>query len=350
MLTAVCLATSLFLGQTDAPPGWELSKETYDRDRIQELTRKIADRTFQQIRAVIVVKSGKLLVEGYFNGAERDELHNPRSATKTIASALTGIAIAEGHLDGVEQTLGDFYELDQVEHPSREKAAVTIEQLLTMTSGFDGFDFEASSVGNEENMYPQPNWVKWILNLPMSSKFKPGETWHYFTAGVVLLGDILDKSVPGGLEKYAQEKLFGPLGITKLGWGYTPQGVPNTAGGLGLRALDLARFGQLYANHGKWGDRQVIPRAWVDHSLLGLHSTGPEGDRYGYLWWQKEYAVDGARYPVSYCSGNGGNKVFVFTDQPLVVVVTASAYNQGYMHTQVDEMMKRYVIPAVLKR
>src|SRR5262249_47415633 len=102
-------------------------------------------------------------------------------------------------------------------------------------------------------------------------------------------------------------------------------------------------------NHGKWRDQQIVPRAWVDRSMQGLHQTTGE-DRYGYLWWQKDYVVDGTRHPVSYCSGNGGNKVFVFTEQPLVVVITASAYNQAYARRQVDEMMLRYVIPAVWKR
>jgi len=114
--------------------------------------------------------------------------------------------------------------------------------LLTMSSGFDANDDDENSPGNEEKMYPTSDWVKFTLDLPMDEKRNVGEKWAYFTAGVILLGDILNKSVPEGLEKYADKKLFQPLGITKYEWQYTPQKLPNTAGGLRMSALDFARY------------------------------------------------------------------------------------------------------------
>ena len=115
-----------------------------------------------------------------------------------------------------------------------------------MSSAFNGSDAQSDSPGNEENMYPTDNWVKFALDLSMDSTKSNGQQWDYFTAGVILLGDILNKSVPEGLEKYADKKLFAPLNIKKYQWQYTPQKVANTAGGLQMTSLDYAKVGQLY--------------------------------------------------------------------------------------------------------
>jgi CubicO group peptidase (beta-lactamase class C family) len=177
-----------------------------------------------------------------------------------------------------------------------------------------------------------------------------GEKWCYFTAGVIVLGDIINKSVPGGLEKYADQKLFQPLGITKYQWGYTPQKVPNTAGGLRMSALDLAKYGQLYRNGGKWERKQVLPQSWVEKTFT-KHVPVPYGSSvfYGYLFWNTTYHVNGRPSETFFATGNGGNKIFVFKDQPLVVVITATAYAKWYMHRQADSMMERYILPAVVQ-
>ena len=324
------------------------SERSFDRSLLASLEDRIADETFKQITSVVVLYEGQLLYEQYFNGADQSTKHDPRSATKTIASAVTGIALEEGYLQSTEQTLDEFYTLSDYQNPSPLKEKVSLQNLLTMSSGFDGFDFEPESIGNEENMYPQDNWVEWTLNLPMAGR-DPGSEWAYFTAGVGLLGDILDQQVPGGLEAYTERTLFGPLGIEDYRWQQTPQGVGNTAGGLGMRARDLAKFGQLYQNGGRWQGQQVLPQSWVNESLQKHFVLPFDGLSYGYLFWHKSYQVEEKTYPVFACSGNGGNKVFVFTEIPVVVVVTARAYNQSYMHRQVDEMMDQYILPAILK-
>jgi CubicO group peptidase (beta-lactamase class C family) len=165
---------------------------------------------------------------------------------------------------------------------------------------------------------------------------------------MILLGDILHKAVPGGLEKYADKTLFVPLGIRKYEWEYTPQKVVNTAGGLKMAAPDLAKFGQLYKNGGVWNNQQIIPKNWVESSLgRQIQIPGSENEFYGYLFWNKTYRVNGRDYEVSYCSGNGGNKIFIFKDQPLVIVITATAFNMPYAHPQADRIMQRYLIPAI---
>jgi len=330
-----------------SPLDWERSAEAYDKQRLQALRTQIDRNVYKQINSVVVIKNGKLLVEEYYNGSSRAALHDPRSVGKTFASALTGIALAEGHLRGPDQPLSDFYRLRQYRNYAPAKERITLRDLLTMSSNFAGDDNDDNSPGNENNMYDRPDWVKWTLDLPVVADRRAGEQWHYFTAGAVLLGDVLNQKVPGGLEKYAAAKLFRPLNITRYRWEYTPQRVPSTAGGLRMSALDFAKFGQLYQNGGQWRGQQIIPAAWVEQSLQP-HQQTAFGDRYGYLWWNKAYTVGHRQHNTFYCSGNGGNKIFVFADLDLVVVVTASAYNQRYMHKQVDELMTQYVLPAVL--
>ncbi|HJQ68389.1 MAG TPA: serine hydrolase [Blastocatellia bacterium] len=329
--------------------GWEISNDDYDKAKFRDLNLRIAQNTFKEITSVVVIKEGKLLIEEYFNGAGRETLHDTRSVGKSFASALAGLAIRDGHIKSEDQTLREFYDLNRFANNSPKKAGVTIKSLLSMSSAFDGSDMNEDSPGNEEKMYPTGDWVKFTLDLPIDSAKVVGENWDYFTAGVVLLGDILNKSVPGGLEKYADQKLFKPLGIKKYEWQYTPQKVVSTAGGLRMSSLDLAKFGQLYKNGGLWKGEPVIPRSWVESSLTKRLKLPDEGGGfYGYLFWNGTYNVNGKQYEAFYASGNGGNKIFIFKDEPLVVVITATAYNRPYAHPQVNRMMERYILPAVI--
>lgn len=336
------------LAPVKAYDGLPVSKESFDQDKIKTLKANVEAGVFKHITSVVVIKNGKILLEEYFNNANRDSLHDVRSVGKTFASTLTGIAIKDGLLKSENQTLAEFYDLKAYDHYSPKKANTSIKELLTMSSYFDGDDSDGDSPGNEENMYPTDNWVKFTLDLPVDTvKFK-GE-WHYFTAGAMLVGSLLDKIVPEHLEKYAAAKLFKPLNITHYEWQYTPQHVVNTAGGIRMNALDFAKFGQLYKNNGLWHGKQVLPKQWVEKSLSRqIPVTGRKDEYYGYLFWNKTYQVNGKAYETSYCAGNGGNKIFVFKDQPLVVVITATAYGTAYGHIQVDKMMEDYILPAVV--
>lgn len=330
--------------------GWEISKDAYDREKIRQLNRKIGENSYKDITSVVVIKDGKLLIEEYFNGASRDTLNDTRSVGKSFASAIMGMAINDGYIKSEDQTLKDFYDLSKFANHSTKKESVTVKSLLTMSSGFDADDNDEKSPGNEENMYPTSDWVKFALDLPMDEKKEIGKNWSYFTAGVVVLGDIINKSVPEGLEKFADKKLFKPLGIKKYQWQYTPQKFPSTAGGLRMSSLDLAKFGQLYKNGGLWNGRQIIPRSWVEKTFtkyltLPFDSNG----FYGYLFWNVTFNINGKQYEAFYCTGNGGNKIFIFKDQPLVIVVTATAYNKWYQHPQVNSMMERYILAALIK-
>ncbi len=331
-----------------ANSGWTISKAPYKVSKIESLNKKIAQNRFIDINSIVVIKNNELLIEEYFNGSNRETLHNPRSVGKTIASTMLGIAIADGHLKSEQEKLSAFYNLKDFENYDPTKENISLKSLLTMSSSFLGNDDDYSSPGNEENMYPTKDWVKFTLDLPVNPDKIMEKDFEYFTAGIVVLGDIIHRSVPGGLVKYTDEKFFEPIGITKRNWQFTPQNVGNTAGGLQLRALDFAKWGQVYKNNGVWKRQQLIPKDWVEKSLdHQVTQEQVEHGSYGYLFWNNSYTVEGKEYAYSSCSGRGGNKIYIFKDIPLVVVINASAYNLPFAHLQVDQMMKRYILPAV---
>ena len=330
--------------------GWEISKDNFDKHKIKALNRKIAENRFENINGVVIIKEGKLLIEEYFNGSARDSLHDPRSVGKSIASTVMGIAIEENYIESEKALLKDFYDLKSFNNYSHKKDSISLKSLLTMSSGIQGDDNDYNSLGNEENMYPTKNWVKFALDLPMQKDSEIDKDFAYFTAGVVVLGDIIDKSVPKGLVSYADEKLFSPLGITNYQWEYTPQKVGNTAGGIRLRAIDFAKYGQLYKNKGLWDGKQILNEQWVVKSLDKQLEQSLDGGYYGYLFWNKTYSLNNKEYQVSYCSGMGGNKIFIFKDIPFVIVITSSAYNIPNAHANVDKMMIEYILPAIIEK
>ncbi|WP_407847261.1 serine hydrolase domain-containing protein [Chryseobacterium sp. KCF3-3] len=326
--------------------GWKASQEKINTEAIRTLNKKIAENRFKNITGIIVIKEGKLLLEEYFNGSGRDSLQDTRSVGKSFSSALTGIAIKDGYLKSENQKLSEFYDLKLFKNYSSQKDNVTIKSLLTMSSGFDGNDENYESPGNEENMYPTENWVKFTLDLPMTEN-PIGKNWNYFTAGVVLSGDILDKSVPHGLKNYADQKLFQPLGITNYKWQFTPQQKPSLAGGLRMKALDFAKFGQLYQNNGIWNGKTLLSKEWIKKSFTNYFPDRQDFEGYGYLFWRKVYTVGNSSYEAFQSSGNGGNKIIIFTKIPVVMVITAQAYNKPYAHSQVEKMVQEYLLPAL---
>lgn len=327
---------------------FKISTSQVDNSKIEELNRKIETQNFKNITSIVILKDGKLLLEEYFNGASRKTLHDTRSVGKSFASTILGIAIKDNYIKNEKQTLNEFYKLNTFQNYSTAKDSITLKDLLTMSSTLDGSDMNSESPGNEENMYPTKNWVEFALNLPIDKLKVANKQWDYFTAGVVVLGDIINQSVPNGLEQYSNEKLFRPLGIRKYKWQFTPQKVANTAGSLQLRSLDYAKYGQLYKNQGVWNGTQILPREWITKSL-SHQMTIPEGEYYGYLFWNKTYIVKGMTYEVYYSSGNGGNRIFIFKDFPIVVVITSTAYNMPYGNKQVDKIMQNYLIEALTK-
>jgi CubicO group peptidase (beta-lactamase class C family) len=314
------------------------SKTGFDRARIEALNTKIAEGSFKNITSIVVLRNDSLVLEEYFNGASPKTLHDTRSVGKSLTSILMGFALRDGLLKSTDVTLGELYPLAQYAHYSLAKANITLAQLLTMRSGLAGSDMDPESPGNEEKMYVSPDWVRFALDLPLADSTNSFPQWNYLTAGVVVLGDILNRVVPGGLEKYADAQLFGPLGIHHYKWQYTPQKVVNTAGGIRMRSIDLAKIGRYCAG--------ALDSSWMQRCLTPQVAFS-DREGYGYLFWNKTFRVNGRDYAASYASGNGGNKIFVFPAEGLVIVVTATAFGEGYAHSQVDRMLEGYLLGGI---
>ncbi|WP_394974855.1 serine hydrolase domain-containing protein [uncultured Croceitalea sp.] len=333
--------------------GWEISKTNFDSSKIEALNRKIAEGRFEDINGIVVIKKGELLIEEYFDNTTRDSLHDTRSVGKSFASTILGIAIEERLIKNEDAFLKDFYNLKSYKNYSTKKDSVTLKSLLTMSSGFLGDDDDDDSPGTEDKMQSTDNWVKFTLDLPMHKDKVIGRDYNYFTAGSALLGDIIHKSVPNGLVSYADKKLFAPLDITNYKWFYTPQNIGYTGGGIQLRAIDFAKYGQLYKNKGLWNGKQILSKDWVEKSLAKQVSqayAGIEDGYYGYLFWNNMYTVNGKDYEVSFSAGLGGNKIIIFKDIPFVVVITASAYDKPGAYIHIDKMMTDYILPAILDK
>jgi len=328
-----------------------------DTTLLATLAERIEDNTFQRITSVVVVLDGKLVYEGYFNGANRDTQHDIRSASKTLASMLVGLAIDRGAISGVDAKVFDFFPQRRgtIKNPDPRKDKVTIEDLMTMSSLLECDDDNEYSSGNEERMYVTEDWLGFFLGLPIKG-FPPwatkpqdspyGRSFSYCTAGVFTLGAVLEKATKRPVPDFARETLFAPLGIEKVGWQFSPLGLTQTGGGTRLRSRDLAKLGLLNLDGGRWHGRQVIPEKWVETSTAA-HVQASDTDTYGYLWWRRDFEAKGKKYPAFYMSGNGGNKVVVVPSAKLVAVITSTNYNTRGMHQQTDKLLTDYILAAL---
>ena len=319
------------------------------------MDNKVSAGEFKKITSILFARNGRLVYERYFDGSE-SSLRNTRSATKTIASILVGIAIDKGFLESVTAPVLSFFSDKQpVKNPDPRKDKITVEDLLTMSSILECDDSNQFSRGNEERMYVIEDWIKFTLDLPVKGfpgwTTKPtdspyGRSFSYCTAGAVTVGGILERATKTPLVEFAKKYLFDPLGISSAEWQYTPLGSASTAGGLGLRGRDLLKLGQVYLNNGMWKGKRIVSEDWVKTSTRPHVQVDGETE-YGYFWWLKRYRA-GNRKVLAYCMlGNGGNKVCVFPSLDMVVVVTSTNYNTRGMHEQTDMILSDYILESV---
>jgi CubicO group peptidase (beta-lactamase class C family) len=309
------------------------------------------------VTSVLVACAGKLAFERYFDTDGVAGLRNTRSATKTVTGMLVGLAIDRGLLAGVDAKVLDFFADKQpLQNPDPRKARITLKDFLTMSSLLECDDENQFSRGNEERMYLVEDWAQFTLDLPIRGfpdwVAKPaaspyGRAWSYCTAGAATLGPLLERATHQSVPDFARDNLFAALGITQLQWQFQPLGVAMTGGGLKLRSRDLLKLAQLYLNGGSWNGRHVISAAWVARSIRP-HARAREDTDYGYLWWLPTYRAGGHDFSGFAMFGTGGNKVYVFPAQQLVVVVTTTNFHLAGAGALTDQLLTGHILPAVL--
>jgi CubicO group peptidase (beta-lactamase class C family) len=253
---------------------------------------------------------------------ERGPLHTMQSISKSVTSALIGIAIGRGEIPGVDAKMMPYFaDYEPVDSDPR-RDAITIHDLLTMTAGIrwdessvDYTDPQNSSAAMESS----EDWVEYVLGQPMRAA--PGEEFEYNSGITVLLAHILVEATGKDTDAYAMEHLFGPLGIDSFYWKKTPTGLVDTEGGLYLEPDDLARIGYLYANDGVWNGRRILPEGWVAASMTP-HAEVPDWyPSYGYQWWLIAYEGEQADWAYTGL-GYGGQRLLVVPEYDLIAVFT----------------------------
>ncbi|HYY92504.1 MAG TPA: serine hydrolase [Candidatus Dormibacteraeota bacterium] len=287
--------------------------------------------SLRKVTSVLVARHGKLAYESYFNGSSRDDLPNTRSATKTITSILIGIAIDKGFISNVNEKVLDYFaDRRPIASPDPRKEKITIEDFLTMSSILECDDSNSFSRGHEERMYLVEDWVKFTFDLPVRGfpAWIPrpedsayGRSFSYCTAGSVVLGSVIERATKMPVQDFAEKYLFGPLGIRKVTWQFTPLGTAMTGGGLALRGRDLLKIGQMYLNKGLWNGKRIVSTDWVDASTRPRVIVDDDTE-YGYLWWMRKFSLGTDKVQAFLMQGNGGNKVAVFPELDMTVVLT----------------------------
>ena len=356
----VVLMSGLSAGQA-VPASRDMPKGSTEEggisgDKLKAMETAIRGGEFKKIGSVVVARHGKVVYQGYFDG-DASTLRDTRSATKSITDILVGIAIREKKLSGVDaRVLALLPErAKKMQNPDPRKDKITVEDFLTMSSTLECDDWNDASRGNEERMYVIEDWAQFILDLPVRGRMRVGEhpempkygrNFSYCTGGVFVLSEVLQRATGERTDHFAQEKLFGPLGISDATWVYSPMNIPQTGGGLRLTSLDLVKVGQLYLNGGTWQGQRIVDEAWVKASTTP-HAQIDDVTEYGYLWWLKSFKSGGKEYPAFWMSGNGGNKVCVFPGLDMVVVLTSTNYGTRGMHEQTEKLLTDYVLASV---
>jgi len=280
------------------------------------------------IHSLLIIRNGYIVTDATFYPFAQNSLHDLASATKSFTSSLIGIAIDKGYIESVEQPVLDFFPERTVANLNANKEAMTLEDLLTMRSGFKCINQPTEVTLSE--MWASPDWSQFVLDLPMASE--PGTRYVYCSPNVHLLSTIIQETTGMSALAFAQEHLFRPLGISDVIWPSDPQGNNWGWGDLKLAPYDMAKLGYLFLNKGLWDGQQVVSAAWV--------KAATSGDSYGYLWWLKP---SGAYF----ATGRGGQEIWVLPDRDMIVVMTGASGGGG-PGAWGDNLIRSQIIPLTV--
>lgn len=306
-----------------------------DDDRLTQAFAEAAD--LPRLHCLVVARHGVIQGEECFRGPGLDEYANVKSVSKSVLSALVGIAIEEGHLEGVDEPIVPYFSGYLQGDTSTARASITVGHLLSMQSGL-----ERTSGSNYGRWVQSPNWVRFAITRPMESQ--PGTTRSYSTGNSHLLSAILTSATGESTWAYARSVLAEPLGIELPRWLADPQGIYFGGNEMRMTPRAMVRFGELYRNRGRSADEQIVPAAWVEESLAPRARSRFGGGGYGYGWFVT--AVND--YPMFYAWGYGGQYIFVVPELELTVVTTSNpvdprtrGHNQGIMR-----ILREWIVPA----
>jgi CubicO group peptidase (beta-lactamase class C family) len=303
-----------------------------------QLARAVNDaEAIPRFRSLLVARHGQLVSESYFGGSQSSTLFDVRSVTKSVVSLLVGLALQSGKLAGLQATVGDYlsapYVLDDGDR------AVTVKELLTMTSGYqwdDTVDYNPWALSSDH--------IQFLLDRPQTG---PPGPFVYDSAAANLLAFILQKAVAEPLPQYAGEVLLQPIGISNVTWEQLEADMVNGGAGLQMTARDMLRVGQLVLQSGRSGGQQIVPTEWIamvtSPQFSWRDTDGPQqGVTYGYLWWLAESPSTVAYFAWGY----GGQFVYVVPSLDMVIVTTTDW--QGFIAEGVDPVAFAETILAVI--
>jgi CubicO group peptidase (beta-lactamase class C family) len=314
-------------------------RATLDSARLAEAYDRAAQ--MPRVRSLLVEWRGERVGERYWRGATATTHANVKSVSKSIVSALVGIAIAEGHLEGLHQTIGELLPRETRMLDSA-KRAITLEDLITMRAGL-----ASTSFGDYGAFVSSRHWVQYVLTRPMEAE--PGGRMLYSTGSSHLLSAILTRATGTSTHRFAARELARPLGFQLRPWTTDPQGIYFGGNEMRLTPRQMLAFGRLYLRGGRAPDgTQVLPREWIDSSWVRRTSSPWNGHGYGYGWWMRETRG----VPVYFAWGYGGQFIFVVPALELVAVITSDPNTArdgghlGALHELFDELIVGAVAEA----
>ncbi len=323
--------TSLLPGRDRWPTGGWPSAAPEDCDvDTNHLTRSLEQLTqvCPELHSLLVVRHGRLILERYYGGTQPQDSSNVKSVTKSMLSALFGIALERGYIRSLDQPVLDFFPEYREEVTEPRKQRITLRHLLTMSAGLDWKENGPIAF----RCMRSSDWVQFILKSKLVDD--PGAKWNYSSALPHLLSAVLTKASGTNTLAFARHALFDPLGAVIGQWGQDPKGYYFGGSELCMTPRDMAKFGYLYLNNGEWNGKQIVPSAWVQASTQQTNSA-----HYGFLWWLDTFES----HPIYFAQGLGGQHIVVVPDLDAVVVTTS------FLPTHISALtfIKLYVLPCL---
>ena len=388
--------------QTGAPEDVGLSSEP-----LEAMTEALRRDEYPNVHAVLIAKGGRLIYEEHFEGTawlwtdgqmeaisaefDRETLLEVRSVTKSVTSAVFGIALESGAIASVDESVFDYFP-DYADLATSEKQGISLHHLLTMSAGFEWTEV-LEDWDDEQLLYANPDPAGFMLSRPLESE--PGARWTYNGGLTTLLGLVIGRATGESFGEFARDRLFKPLGITDVEWGWqgtAEDPIPAEDGstyvsaccrmawedveelrwegtdpwasfaspsaGLWIRPRDLLKIGSLYLNGGRWNGRPVLTEEWVEQSLVNQidrpdsleeHGEGASSRRgYGYQWWHDRYELPYGALTVHAAYGNGGQRIWIVPELELVAVQVTGNYNLWYASYQAERLLLERILPWAL--